>query len=280
MPFKIIFLSLVAILFNACSTNIKSEALPVGVLDESYSYTFDLENGGLWSNGDLLTSLVDGQLPSGVVISANGQLTGIPNEVGNFEFKVRVYELTRSYDEDDISSDSEWFTLFVTENSTNANCPEVNSTTGGLYICGGALNLTNVLAADTFDLDINFFISYADPEGIKPKSLTFLVEFDSTLFALDDQALNATILREAATRKDGTTATFNTNTAGQLLVTITAENSFEAPGRFMNLPFRAQTDIPVGDYEFAITLQTVTDSNGSSISSDQIFDVNGSLTVE
>jgi hypothetical protein len=66
--------------------SIVTQSLPFGVRDTSYSQQF-LAAGG---QPPYSWSLVSGAPPSGVTLSASGQLSGIPTVAGDFTFRVRV----------------------------------------------------------------------------------------------------------------------------------------------------------------------------------------------
>lgn len=59
--------------------------------------------------------IIRGKLPEGMELKPNGELYGVPTEMGEFEFTVRM---TNSYD--DFISSEKTFTLTVIEN-TDAN---------------------------------------------------------------------------------------------------------------------------------------------------------------
>lgn len=319
---------------GACqsTTQLSTAPLPVALLNESYSTVLQVDGG---TNG--LFDLSGGALPAGVVLSSDGEITGIPTQTGLFTFRVTYfysyyyndyndsyddyyyyddsyyddyyeysdddYYYDNSYDDssyddyydydsdyDDYSNDESYYatryyntskilTLFVTENSTNPNCPGVNSSLGGMYVCGGNLTSTTLSADTALELDVNLFIMNGD-QTLQPQSITFSVSFDETLFEPDTNALNSTALLEAATKNSGSTATFDTSTAGKITITVSTPNYFDVAGRFLTLRFISKTEITAGEYEFPIAIDAVTATADGTITLSQITSVNGALTVE
>lgn len=268
-------------LTSACGPVVHVEALPIGLLNESYSYTFRFDDGDDWFSWDedLVLDVVRGDLPDGVGLTADGELIGTPTEVGNFEFKVALYSIDEGFwDDDDVDSDSEWFTLFVTEPSTNDACPSPNNeSVAETYICLGTVTAATMATGEAFTLDVEYFINYASAPDYDIDAITFTVTYDAASFAPDEDALNSEILREAATRH-GATVSIDTNTAGTLTLTITAtEQNFHAAGRLADLPFHAIADLAASTYDFAVAFSL---DSGDDAELPSNINVNGSVTVE
>lgn len=279
-PSRLILLALLVGLVSACGPVVHVEALPIGLLNESYSYTFSFDDGDDWFSWDedLVLDVVRGDLPDGVGLTADGELLGTPTEVGNFEFKVALYAIDEGFWDDDVDSDSEWFTLFVTEPSSNDSCPTPNNESlAETYICLGEVTAETMAADDAFTLDVEYFVNYASAPDYDIDAITFTVTYDAASFAPDEDALNSEILREAATRH-GATVSIDTNTTGTLTLTITAtEQNFHAAGRLADLPFHAIANLAAGTYDFAVAFSL---DSGDDAELPSNINVNGSVTVE
>ncbi len=280
------FLSVVFTLFiMSCGAKLHTATLTVGVLDEPYSFYLAAEDES-WDWFDqsyMVFSVTEGFLPYGIALSSNGMITGTPVEVGNFEFRATAFAIDDGwgyyYDDDDVTSDSEWYTLFVTEKSTNDDCPSPNSTAvTESYICLGAPRVQNLAAGESFILDANYFVEYSKANSYDIWQMDFTIEYDPTLFTINSNDLGSVSLREAATRS-GATVDFITSTEGSVRVIISGVNkSFHKSGRILDLPFEALTDIPAGEHDFNLTVNSISSDNSDDNLPDT-FAVQGFLTV-
>ncbi len=85
------------------SLTITTTSLPGGQVGLTYPATTLTSAGGI---GPFVWSITSGALPSGLTLSGAGVITGIPNAVGSFSFKVRVAEESQNATAD--------FTIVVT----------------------------------------------------------------------------------------------------------------------------------------------------------------------
>lgn len=276
------------ILFTtACMPEIKVEALPIGILEESYTYTFGVDDndwdwGNWWDNESMLLGVVQGELPDGIGLSSNGELFGTPTEVGNFQFKVGAYEVSGGNiwdsNSDDVDYDSEWFTLFVTEKSTNESCPNPGSSSvNDIYLCAGIIEEETIEEGDELILDINFFVNYDDGISYDITVIDFTITYDAAAFAIGDDATSGDFLREAATRQDAT-VDIDTSVAGQIRIILEAQtDQFHAGGRMIDLPLTALGNLAQGDYNFTITTNAITSNSDATLPDISI--VNGTVSV-
>jgi hypothetical protein len=268
----------------SCGTNLFEETLNVALIDEVYTYELEVDESGWdwldWSNETFLFAVTEGSLPSGVVLATSGTLSGTPTEVGNFEFRIAAYEVDQGWGDDDVSSDREWFTLFVTEASTNEDCPlPTTRDTIENYLCLGDIEAETLTADESFDLDINYYTNVDEAEGYNIKTISFAITYDTDYFVLDEDELTSQILREAATRSEATIS-FDNSVAGTLIITLLGTSkSFHKPGRLIDLPFYAIQDVPAGEYAFGLTITALISDNDDQDLPDS-FEVDGSITVE
>ena len=76
---------------------ITTSAVPEGEVGVPYAYQLAATGG----DGDLVWSLASGNLPPGLALAANGQITGTPEEAGSSSFVVRVGDSDAVEGEDD-----------------------------------------------------------------------------------------------------------------------------------------------------------------------------------
>lgn len=268
---------------SACGANLKVETLSIGILNTTYSENLTgVDNSwdwDLWDNDSYTYNVTRGSLPDGLYITSEGQIVGTPTEVGNFEFRVTFYAFENNYfSEDDVTQDSEWFTLFITEDSTNTDCPSAtNESIEETYLCLGTISEETLSQDDTFDLDVNFYVNLDEGKNYDITSMTFKIYYDSEYFAFDDNSLNSTALREAATRSDGTVS-FSKPEDGVIEVTVTSgEESFHKPGRLMDLEVTVLQDVPVETYGFVLEVVSITGEGEKSLPA--YYEVDGNVEV-
>ncbi len=289
-----LLLAALVILGTSCGANLYEATLSIAVVDEPYSYSLTAvdEDWELFDSSDLVFSYSSGSLPSGVVVGSNGEIAGTPTELGNFEFRVTVYAIDNDwydwwYDDcwygcwydDGVTEDSEWYTLFVTEDSTNEDCPSSdNETTTELYVCLGNVEVESLSESEEFVLDINYFIDFDNAEDYDIEYIEFTVYYDSDTLAIDSNDLTSQSLREAATRTNAT-VTFDDLEADTLTIGVTGvDKSFHKSGRFIDLPFYALADVDAGELIFDIDIVSVISGNEET-TLPTAYGIAGSLTV-
>lgn len=280
-------LLLLAVLTVSCGANLHVSTLTTAVVNEPYNFYLSAEDESWdwFDSSSMLFGVSGGYLPAGVALSSNGVLTGTPLEIGNFEFRITAYAIDEGWDsyyfddEDDVTSDSEWYTLFVTERSTNNDCPNPTSTgVTEAYICLGAPEAESLAEGESFTLDINYFIEHAKATGYDIWQMDFSISYDPSLFTVDANYLGSNSLREAATRA-GATIDFDTSTEGVVRIVLTGGyKSFHKSGRIIDLPFVALTDIPAADYNFDLTVNGIASDNAGD-NLPNVFEIEGYLSV-
>lgn len=261
-------LGLMALIFLPSCFNfmdLKSKTIDTALLDEPFEYTFVMKHG--WSdfldNSDV-TQLKEGDLPQGMVVSANRTLEGTPTQVGSYDFKVIAYDVDRFNADSGFYSlsDSEWFFFFVTEVSTNENCPLPNiHRISEIYICLGKVSLESLGDGDSFSLDVNFYVNLDESGLYNIDTLDFTIVFDEERFLLDEDLLNSSRLREAATFTDPELS-FDTTVPGELGVVITAmDEPFLRAGRLLDLSFTAIVDLDEENYDFNLVIEEISASD-------------------
>lgn len=272
------FILLILLAFSNCQPNLHSATLPNAQLSESYEFGLYGEDNDLWSSGSLVYEKTGGSLPDGVYVTTGGYIAGTPTELGNFEFKVTMYDIDRGLD-DDVDSDSEWYTFFVTEPSTNEDCPEPkNTSTTGVYLCLGDLSSTSVLADDEFSLDVNLFVQHSKASDYDIDYIDLSVTFDADKFYIDEADLTGNIAREALTRAEGVVE-FEIISESELRIRITkGSKSFHKSGRILDIPIFALADLVDDTYDFGITIHEVR-SEHDDVSLPTPYEVDGSLVV-
>lgn len=269
---------LILLMFSACSPNLHETTLPVAQLNESYEFALYGQDNDLWDNGSLVYEKTGGSLPNGVYVTTGGLIAGTPTELGNYEFKVTLYDIDRGID-DDVDSDSEWYTLFVTEPSSNEDCPEpadLNAT--GISLCLGNLTSTEVLADDELSLDVNLFLQKTRASDYDIDYIDLTITLTEGYFYFDDSSINSNILREATTRAEGLLS-YEIVADNQLRLQLSKGNkTFHKSGRLMDLPFFALSDLEEGTYDFIITVHEL-HSEDPDQSLPQAFEIDGSLVV-
>ena len=77
------------IIFSKSLVIIIDDSLPDATLGEQYNYSLNVVGG----NPPYNFSLSSGDLPGGVFLSSDGELSGIPNQTGTFNFIIQVEDL-------------------------------------------------------------------------------------------------------------------------------------------------------------------------------------------
>lgn len=265
----------------ACGPQLNITTLSVAVVNQSYTENLAYEDSWYSVFDDVILTLSHGSLPPGVVLSAYGTIAGIPASVGNYEFRVTAYSIHNDFfDDDSVTEDSEWFTLFVTEASTNIDCPAPNDE--GLeetYFCLGDISTETLAEGDSFTLDVNYYVNLWKAEDYNIHTINLSIIYDASLFTIESNRLNSTMLREAATRA-GTAISFDTSIPGELRVTLQGNSkSYHKPGRLIDIPFTALQNITAGEYDFQIIVNDLVPKD-SNKTLPAMTEIDGKLTVE
>lgn len=266
-------------------TELKDQTLETAIINEPYSHNLKTahHNWGVGWRDDHFLKQTSGDIPDGLGVTSGGNIVGTPLAKGEFKFRVSVFSFEEGlFEEDEVETeDSAWFILFVTEASTNADCPlPSNVDVTELHLCLGTLTKTAVKIDEEVELDVNYYInlSQADSANHDVNQIAMTITYDATSFSLDDAKLNSQLLQEAATRT-AATVTF-VNNPGELKVEMTAvDKPFLRPGRLMNIPFKAIKDLDQASYAFTLTNPIYTPSDPDMILPATVA-VDGSLTVE
>lgn len=263
----------------SCGPKLESNPLPIGLLDTFYEHQFT--SVSRFAGDETFYSITNGDLPLGLELSADGEIYGYPEETGLFDFEVTVYQVDYGYDGDSVSSDSDTFEIFITEPSSNANCPlPTDTTVSEIFICAGSGILDGLYVGESFDLDITYYINPSDAESLNIQTVQFSVTFDATHFEIDEENLNSILLREASSSAN-TDVSFDAETEGELVITLTThdEDAFELSGRLLDIPFYATTDTPLGDYTFEVNILSVESQNADATLPD-LLEINGVVSVD
>ncbi|MBU0504471.1 MAG: putative Ig domain-containing protein [bacterium] len=276
-------------LLASCGANLHKANLTIGLLEEPYSFFLSAEDESyqLFDSSELLFSHSGGELPNGIVIGSSGEIAGTPTELGDFDFRVTAYAIDDDWGDwyfdnsgDDITSDHEWYTLFITEQSSNENCPlPSNENTTGIYVCAGTLYFDSLHQGDKAVLDISYFIDFDEANNYGISSLTFTILYDTDFFYLDSNTLTSSILREAANIADAT-VDFDTTTEGSITIEVSSvDKEFNRSGRMLDLSFYASQDIEESSHNITITIDQVKTTN-EDIELPDFYAVDGSLIIE
>lgn len=263
----------------ACVTNLHSNSLKIGVLNVAYDDSFAVEDDPWsWNNGTALL-VTGGSLPPGIQLTGSGQLIGTPTQVGDFSFSVTAYTFNNNWwGDDDVYEDSEWYTFFVTEASTNTLCPDpADELTIETYACLGDIEKDNLAAGDAFTLDVNYFVDFNLGQSYDIVTLDFSVFYDEAAFAPVNDSLNSQILREAATRTNA--SVIFESLPGELHVIVSAQTqNLHKSGRLIDLPFSALTDTPAGAYPFTVVWNGI-GQNSTKHALPTVAEIDGLVTV-
>ncbi|MCP5464183.1 MAG: putative Ig domain-containing protein [Deltaproteobacteria bacterium] len=266
MKKQISLICLISLIFlTNCGAKIYEETLNIAVLNQNYNehlYAVD-QDLEVVERSDMVFTKTKGNLPSGIALDAEGYLTGIPTEVGNFEFQVTVYAIDNYFGSDNVTEDAEWFTLFVTEASSNAACPNPdNETSSEIFICAGSIETNDLEEGDELNVDINLHVQLSKAKKYDIEEIRFMISYDDSLFRVDENALNSLLLREAATRSEASVR-FETNVSGDIIVALTAQGeNFHKPGRIIDLPL-VLIDTPEdgAEADFTVTILAIESGN-------------------
>lgn len=293
MPFPRLILVLIPLLLSACGArDIIQHRMPSAIVNEYFQYSFDVESNWTdWSYDSHFFKITDGDMSPGMDITSRGNLMGIPLTTGVYDFKVAVYGVDDDwwdwedddwlFDDDDTDwLDSEWFTLFVTDASSNADCP-LPSSTGQteLYICAGTVTKEVLAAGDSFDLDLNFHVDPENSRNYLVSGFSFTISYDPTLFAFEANDLSTNTFSDLPKLYEAS-ATFDDNKAGLLTITLTTGNEdWHQAGRLLNIPVQVLTDMPAGTTLFTVGEVSITTMEKST-ATPTFKGINGSITVE
>lgn len=232
--------------------------MTIGLVDQSYSYSFDVKDGWAdWGFEDNIFRVTGGRLPAGVGLTTEGRIIGTPTELGPFDFRVTVYDLNNdnAFEDQNTNQDSEWFTLFVTESSTHPDCASpAEADLTEIYLCLGELSTDEYReAADNLSLDVNFYVNLAQSKQYRLWDIEFTIEYDAGALRFDPKKMNSSRLRESAKLAEATIE-FDLDQPGKLTVTLAATGQgFVRSGRLMDLPLVAQKDLDEELYLFTLS---------------------------
>jgi hypothetical protein len=276
-------------LFVSCGANLHEANLTIGLFEEPYSFFLSAEDESyrLFDSSELLFSHSDGELPSGIVIGSSGEIAGTPTELGVFDFRVTAYAIDDDWgdwyfdnSDDDVTSDHEWYTLFITEPSSNENCPLPNDEeTTGIYICAGILSLESIDQGDKITLDVTYFIDFEEANQYDISSLSFTINYDANNFYIDSNTLTSTILREVANAADAS-VDFDTTTEGAITIEVSSvDENISKSGRLLDLSFYASQDITESPHDMTISIDQVKTTN-EDIELPHFYGIDGSVIIE
>jgi subtilisin family serine protease len=114
-------------------------SLPRGHLDMPYEATFTATADG-GATGPFTFAVVAGELPPGLELASDGELTGAPTETGEFSFTVRAEDSTPPSSGGPISG-QRGYTLQIVDDTVFINGFEANSTARSIELQAKSLNL-------------------------------------------------------------------------------------------------------------------------------------------
>lgn len=232
--FKIMSTLALGLSLVACGDNaLVTGTMPVALIDTRYSYDVNVERE--WTDDQSYTiEKTEGTFPTGILINDEGLIYGTPTQTGEFPFELTLYEGTDSVE----FGDSEDFLLFVTEASTNDQCPLPNrEDLTEVYLCVGA----PTIAPDetlNFTLDLTLYLDPERAARFELHTLEIVLTYDPAVLEPDTDLFTSQVLREAATAASAT-FTYTNDTPGTLRITLETDTDeiFEWPGRLLDLPF-------------------------------------------
>lgn len=252
---------------SCAKADLKAERLPTAVVGQIYDHSVSVAVEDLW-NDYYYTEFNSGDLPGGVDVSSRGQFYGIPAEPGIYYFNLSAYSVVRKHNDDFFfwgndyyydyvnARDSQIFMLFVTESSSNVECPLPSALAGLSALCLGNIDKSSLAENETAILDINLFF---DDELRKTKILTDLtitLSYDPDFFEPDLNTFDSQWVREVLDVA-GATVDVDVPEAGILILNIRAAgNLLERSGRILDIPFVARGAIPPGDYGFEALIES------------------------
>ncbi len=260
------------------SVNLTHNSLQVALVDELYEDYLDMDvNWNNFFNVDVGLYVTAGDLPWGLEVTDGGRILGIPRELGSYDFKITAYAFDYYGASDYL--DSAWYTLFITEASTNPDCASPDSVDhSDIFLCLGELDLTDVRAGDYLTLDLNYYVDPRKADSYAITEISFSIYYDETLFSFDDVGLISGQLREAAYESEATIS-FDTSTLGVLGVTLFSDtDTFRRPGRLLDLSLLSLSDLLEGQYDLILTDISLTTENDAS-ALPAITEVDGLLNI-
>lgn len=145
-----------------------------------------IQNSNKYSWNRVSYQIIRGKLPEGMELKPNGELYGVPTEMGEFEFTVRM---TNSYD--DFISSEKTFTLTVIEN-TDANVDD--ATDEGYILTQRVQNMSLDAAYDQTLVSQGVYDEFTDVflDGVKlTKDVDYTSESGSTRITIRGETLKA-----------------------------------------------------------------------------------------
>lgn len=256
---------------SCAKADLKAERLPTAVVGQIYNYGVSVEVEDLW-NDYYYTEFNSGDLPDGVDVSSWGRFYGIPTEPGIYYFNLSAFSVVRQNDDDFFfwdddyyydyvnARDSEIFMLFVTESSTNVECPVPNDLTGPSTLCLGNIDKSSLAENETAILDINLFFA----DGLRTTEtltdLTITISYSPDFFEPDLNTFDSQWVREVLDVA-GATVDVDVPEDGVLVLNIRAAgNILERSGRTFDIPFVARGNLSPGDYAFEATMVSADNS--------------------
>lgn len=120
MSLNWIYIFVISIMFFACSedceyTSISTETLKEAKVGEKYSFKIELSNTCTPANRKV--EIIEGSLPDGITLEADGEFTGTPKKAGTFHLKIkaRVCFGSSGFEFTDCSDKTKEFDLIVKE---------------------------------------------------------------------------------------------------------------------------------------------------------------------
>lgn len=179
---KLIVLTLTGVVGDS---SITTKEIPNAV--KYVPYGFMIQNNNKYSWNRPVYSLVNGELPPGMELKENGEIYGVPTDVGEYKFTVRMENSYR-----DFSKDSEReFTLTVVEN-TDANVDGATDQDYTLTQRIENMNLNSVYEQTMVSDGIYDEFTYIFLDGVRlEKDVDFTSESGSTRITIRKETLQA-----------------------------------------------------------------------------------------
>jgi len=261
------------------SVNIYHHDLQIAVVDDLYEDYFNADTS--WNdyfNYGHRYYQTGGQLPSGIEVTNSGRLIGIPRSLGGYNFEVSVYGINLDGSEDWI--DSAWYTLFVTQESTNESCPQVDEeNVSELYLCLGQIQKATLREGDLINFDVTFFVQQKYRSDYQISTIDYKIVYDPESFEPVSDSLNSSLLKEVANYAD---ASIHFEPAeGELAVSVSAGDKkyLSWSGRLMTLPFRVKKDLSETSYPFVLNILSM-DSLKENVDLPEMIDLDGRLDID
>ena len=156
---------------KAGSPEINTEKLDNAVKYIPYSNLITTNNIHEWNNVEF--SLIDGELPDGVVLKPNGEVYGVPTETGTFKFKVKAH-----YSNDSFVDSEHELTLTVDEN-TDENVNAQIDDGYGVLVRVPEVNLAEANMSDqVFEFEYDYNAEEFQGFWLDGKLLTEGIDYD------------------------------------------------------------------------------------------------------